>query len=138
MKRLLISITAAVLLFADTPNEVTISDLKEAVYKLIIRYQQLSKETALQNNSLNFQILKLKSLLNKNNRISNEERKKIVNLIKKLGFKIKTLEKRVIKLEREKATLIILKNKKDYLDEYIDNYIKENKEILKKVKDENR
>jgi esterase/lipase len=129
MKKLLLAVVFLSTLFADTSNEVTISDLKEAVYKLILKFQELSHCTTVNDNELSKKIKNLKLIINNNQKLNKNEREKLYESIKNLEKKLNEIENRKIILTQEK---------KDYLDKYIAKFVLENKSVLEKIKGESK
>ena len=104
----------ATIAFAGSQNVATLDDLKEAIYKLIVKYEELSKQERASKRDI-AKLYELKKSIDA----------KIDNFIKRQNEKIKKLESRAVILSSEGE---------DKYDRYIKKYIENNKEILENIK----
>lgn len=126
---LILLISGGVMIYAGPNNYyVGISDIKDALYYLIKDYKSLLHKNA--NN---------KNLIEKTQKEMNEEFAKVKETIKNRKIKIdKSLKDLMQQVEElNKRAILIRTGKADKFDKYISSYVSENKDIIKKISDNN-
>ena len=120
----IIALVGGMMLYAGPNNYVGISDIKDALYYLIKDYKKLLNKSG--NNTK--EISKTKEEMNKEfealKKAIKERNIKVDNNLSKLFEEVKSLNKRAI----------FIKGKEDKYDKYIDAYVKDNDDVLKKIK----